>query len=296
MDSRQQTPESQPTEAQQTGESQKGFQSWSESMILPRASLFDRPPTPPPKDPPKDTQLRTPTVPVEGTKQTNESSGPGESKRILQGDKVQQQAVSKPVDVDLRQSTAIWGKNKIATTGSTLGGKEKGGKQIPTFRIHPLAMSPPSPAPSAVTKMPRRPARPASLRLSSFSSRIGLTMDNIVRVDTSRPGTSRSQVSKLHTGVTNTTRGTRIKHGHGKYATTELVPQPSDDPEDPLVRESLSISHRYRCSRVSRKDHVRTDFSHLELANMEERTELLLHTHDCCHGKRDEDHLDQREC
>lgn len=214
--------------------------SLAESLVIPRESFFDRPPTPPPKDPPKAAQ---PTSLSKGPSETpgppDNRSRPGTSKTIPQKGPAPSPAVTKPVDVDLRQSMANFGEIKIAATASILNGQGKGPIQSTMFTIHPLAMSPPSPVPSAIPKMPRRPARPASLRLSSFSSRTGLTTDKIVRVDSSRPGTSYSQSSQPHTGITNTTMGLRTKYGRGKYATTELVPQPSDDGEDPLVSETF---------------------------------------------------------
>lgn len=204
--------------------------SLAESLVLPRESIFDRPPTPPPKDPPKSIQ-NTPNI-----------SRPGTSQTVSQNAKPQEPVASKPVDVDLRQSTATSGEIKIAATVSILSAHGKGPRQNPMLTMHPLAMSPPSPVPLAVPKMPRRPARPASLRLSSsISSHTGLTSDKIVRVDSSRPGTSQSQSSQPHTGLTDTTRGLRTKYGRGKYATTELVPQPSDDGEDPLVSSPLAV-------------------------------------------------------
>ncbi|KAI3397396.1 hypothetical protein diail_10847 [Diaporthe ilicicola] len=61
----------------------------------------------------------------------------------------------------------------------------------------------------------------------------------VVIVDSSRPSTARSNRSQLKTAYTTyssstTGKGNRIKYGGGKYATTELIPQPSDDPDDPL--------------------------------------------------------------
>lgn len=205
-------------------------ESLAESLVLPRESLYDRPPTPPPKDPPKRIQA-TPNVSRPGTSQT----APTQQEKPYQW---QQPVASEPANVDRRHSTATSGEIKISVTASMLSGQlaGKGPKPNPMFAMHPLAMSPPSPIPSAIPKMPRRPARPASLRLSSsISNHTGLTSDKIVRVDSSRPGTSQSQSSQPHTGLTDTTRGFRTKYGRGKYATTELVPQPSDDGDDPLV-------------------------------------------------------------
>lgn len=69
----------------------------------------------------------------------------------------------------------------------------------------------------------------------------------------------------------------RIKYGQGKFGNVELVPQPSDDPDDPLVRyispEYLLVAHLIQLTSA-------------ELANVEERAQLLLADAFCCHDWR----------
>lgn len=104
--------------------------------------------------------------------------------------------------------------------------------------LNPLQMSPPSHI-VPVTKTPRRPSRTASLRLSSLTRKEALTSDKVVVLDPSRPSYSHS--IRSHTRDSITSQGNRIKYGRGKYATTELVPRPSDNAEDPLVCEKNSV-------------------------------------------------------
>lgn len=39
-----------------------------------------------------------------------------------------------------------------------------------------------------------------------------------------------------------TTHQKSVKYGKGKYCDVELIPQPSDDSDDPLVRLTLIVS------------------------------------------------------
>lgn len=55
---------------------------------------------------------------------------------------------------------------------------------------------------------------------------------SISETDSQRPMTSSSK--RLSWSSISTSKRRPIKYGSGKYAMTELVPQPSDDPEDPL--------------------------------------------------------------
>ena len=56
---------------------------------------------------------------------------------------------------------------------------------------------------------------------------------SISETDSQRPMTSSSK--RLSWSSISTSKRRPIKYGSGKHAMTELVPQPSDDPEDPLV-------------------------------------------------------------
>lgn len=135
--------------------------------------------------------------------------------------------------------------------------------------LHPLSMSPPSPGPTpmaaaaattaARSETPTRPIRPVSLRLSSSVAQDTI-LNKVFVVERpftadSRPYTADSRLTQAQTVYTSTTMktsGSRIKYGKGRNATTELVPQPSDDPNDPLVSKrcyssslrAADISHR----------------------------------------------------
>lgn len=73
-------------------------------------------------------------------------------------------------------------------------------------------------------------------------------------------------------------------YGQGKHMNTELVPQPTDDPSDPLVHNiSVSSWSRPNTDRV------------IELAEVEEGTQLLCVADHGGPGRRHEDRVRQRE-
>lgn len=51
---------------------------------------------------------------------------------------------------------------------------------------------------------------------------------------------------KRNSVTTWTTHQKSVKYGKGKYFDVELIPQPSDDSDDPLVRLTPIISHTIR--------------------------------------------------
>lgn len=129
----------------------------------------------------------------------------------------------------------------------------------------------PSPAPVLqIPSAPQRPARPYSLRLSSIPEKSGLTTSRVIVIDSDKQYTSNSYMTQPHTGyITAAPLGSRIKYGRGKYATTELVPQPSDDAQDPLVsrvpffmcpERPLTLQH-HRTGRPGEKSSTFTHFS-----------------------------------
>src|SRR3569833_254366 len=97
----------------------------------------------------------------------------------------------------------------------------------------PPAMPTPVMTTTATTTLPpppRPPQRPMLPTLKPFPSR-----PNPLRInplDERRPMTSSSRRLSF-SSMSSTKRP--IKYGKGKYARVELVPQPSDDDEDPLV-------------------------------------------------------------
>lgn len=201
----------------------------AESLVIPRESLFGPPPPVPAKDTRPNTQIYSADEPCE-------LEAEPVLRRFDGSDEYHEEQASQRQrgSVLARQSSATSGEIKIALTTSTLKQKTM---QNTLFTLHPLAMSPPSPEllSQQLLRIPNRPARPPSLRLSTFPRRGGLTTSKVVVVDPDRPVTSDSYSTQPHTGYTSATKGNRIKYGRGRYATTELVPQPSDDPQDPLV-------------------------------------------------------------
>lgn len=224
-------------------------ESFAESAVLPRESAYGPPPPVPAKD---SIYVKRK---VDNTEAESGSHGASQGKLDVKTED------DSHGSIDLaRWTSATSAAIPIGITASTLNifpatkPKEtmippKGTMSTP----HPLGMSPPefpTPIPEQVSiPAPTRPARPSSLRLSSLTRDGPLTTDRVVIVDSSRPSTSRSYRSQLKTSYTTrsastTGKGGRIKYGRGKFATTELIPQPSDDPEDPLVRRS---SHLKKC-------------------------------------------------
>lgn len=132
---------------------------------------------------------------------------------------------------------------KVALRVSTLDQERKKGLQPTMFTMHPLQLAPVSQTAPILQmpRMPKRPARPLSLRLSAAPRRGGLTTSRVLVVDPDRQKTSDSYSTQPHTGyITAAPKGAPIKYGRGKYAACELIPQPSDDPQDPLVSALLS--------------------------------------------------------
>lgn len=210
--------------------------SFAESAVLPRESAYGPPPPVPAKD----------SIYVK--RKTEDSEERGRKLDTKKDDDEQQQESGDSGDLT-RWTSATSAAITIGITASTLNifpAKSKDTMPTP----HPLGMSPPEVirpvSPQVSIPAPTRPARPSSLRLSSLTRDGPLTTDRVVIIDSSRPSTARSQRSQLKTAFTTyststTGKGNRIKYGQGKYATTELIPQPSDDPDDPLV-SPLAVS------------------------------------------------------
>lgn len=127
---------------------------------------------------------------------------------------------------------------RIGLTTSTIEGLQL---TIPS----PTAQLPERQAPEQPER-PERPQRPSSLRLSSLTRQGTLTSNKVITVGRtlSRPGTAGTQRStatrtnslkRYSWQTTSEGKSKSIKYGQGKHGTIELVPQPSDAPEDPLV-------------------------------------------------------------
>lgn len=75
-----------------------------------------------------------------------------------------------------------------------------------------------------------------------------------------------------------------LKYGEGKYSHIELVPQPSDDPDDPLVSDHLFQNAACKPNRPS------------ELGTLEEGAQLLVASVDGSDDWCDQDHFGDGEC
>lgn len=221
-------------------------ESFAESAVLPRESAYGPPPPVPAKD---SIYIKRK---VEDAEDQAGRAGASQGKPDGKTDDDSQQESLDSNDL-ARWTSATSAAIPIGITASTLNifpttrPKETKTKETPPKGTmstpHPLGMSPPDQVTIPAPTKPARPSRPSSLRLSSLTRDGPLTTDRVVIVDSSRPSTSRSNRSQLKTSYTTyststTGKGSRIKYGRGKYATTELIPQPSDDPEDPLVRSN----------------------------------------------------------
>lgn len=211
-------------------------ESFAESAVLPRESAYGPPPPVPAKD---SIYIKRK---VDNAEEQAGSAGPsqGGSDVKTEDDSMDlarwTSATSAAIPIGITASTLnLFPTTKPKETRPKETMPPKGTMSMP----HPLAMSPPDQVSIPAPTKPARPSRPSSLRLSSLTRDGPLTTDRVVIVDSSRPSTSRSNRSQLKTSYTTyststTGKGSRIKYGRGKYATTELIPQPSDDPEDPL--------------------------------------------------------------
>lgn len=130
-----------------------------------------------------------------------------------------------------KQRTRVSREKEVAYTYSVPTTKETTMQQT----IHPLAPNTPI---IRLPRKPKRPIRPTSLRLSGITRRGGLTTSRILVVDPVRQrGPDSGYWTQPHTGYIAAQKheDAPVKYGRGKHAMIELVPQPSDDPRDPLV-------------------------------------------------------------
>jgi hypothetical protein len=153
-----------------------------------------------------------------------------------------------------RPDSSVW-EEQIQTANTTALGKSlevpptppaKDMTLPPPTRPAPLHLNTDSSPASSTSDTPSRPAprvpalRPLPLRVAPLAMN-----------PPTRPGTADTETSRVHFGEaahariigsnkrlswssTATTKRT-IKYGKGKFSRVELNPQPSDDPDDPLV-------------------------------------------------------------
>lgn len=205
--------------------------STAESSVGPRESL----PGPPPPVPAKDTQ---PISRIHGEENLDRGKGNLPPSRFSEwDDKHHEQDADEQGKLGSTQdkrTTATSGDIPIALTPELPAVRTMTNT---LFTLHPLAKAPVSAAAPIhqLPRMPQRPPRSKSLRLSAPSRKDGLTTTRVVVVDPDGPFTAGSYSTQPHTGLASLSNDGRTKYGRGRYATTELVPQPSDDPQDPLV-------------------------------------------------------------
>lgn len=165
---------------------------------------------------------------------------------------------------------------------------------LPPQARKPIPSSPPPPNNlSAVpaSKSPVPPSRPPRTRPPVLRPQAPLAMN-----PPTRPGTGASQTP----GTTGTVRlpgSTKrlswtsiasrrpIKYAQGRYGRVELVPQPSDDPDDPLVRLIRVLGGVPKLTTRSP-----------ELAEMAKRTQLLVPPDDGRHDRCSENNIHDCEC
>lgn len=216
-------------------------ESLAESAILPRESIFDPPPPVPPKDTRPNTQIyELSAEPLEASIEVVLDIP------ATKTDEEPQRPQNARLSALARQNSSKSGEIQIRLPLPTSPSQHKSKKSAIKSNLHPLMISPPSPVPAQVLQMlnvPQRPARSPSTRLSSTLTRKkDLTTSKILVLDFDRPETADSYQTNPHTRYNS---ASRIKYGRGKHAATELVPQPSDDPRDPLV--SGNFTHAQNC-------------------------------------------------
>lgn len=246
-----------------------------ESATIPRESMFGTPPPVPRKDTTSDTQFHELPSQQPGNLKQSRSEERGDKDR-----KEFQKMHSTLGSMLGRQNSTASGEIRIHFTPSTQTPRSTEKTLTNTmFTLHPLAMSPPSPMVS-LPKLPQRPARPSSLRLSSFARKRDLTTSRIVVLNTEKPETAASYQTQPHTGYNSSSR---TKYGRGKHAATELIPQPSDDPQDPLVGGGEDSPNAF----------ITIADRRVELASLEERVASVRPAHDGCVMQRHEDGVGQ---
>lgn len=238
---------------EQEGEQQDGFarDSVAESVIIPRESMFGPPPPVPPKDTPRNSmayEIRT-SLPFELP--TAPSSNPCLFETLGEKEDCQQQEMQRKDSSWLvRQSSSTSSEIDMHLPMSPLEALDMTTASTLAPNLNTLMASPPSPSSAGFPQMPKmshRPGRPSSLPLAATLTvyrKERLRASVVVVLNPQRPcshrtGTANSYTTQPHTGYT---ASSRTKYGHGMNATTELIPQPSDDSRDPLV------SLRFDCS------------------------------------------------
>lgn len=162
-----------------------------------RVVSLDIPPPVPPKDPPRPA--------------TSSTTRSGPAKRPVANATTK----LKGATMSSRPTTSSTRPGTTSTLAGTMSSIQGAGSKIKAG-LRPLKLA-------ALTSHPTRPmptiSRPQTASNTTVASPV-------------RPTTSSTRRFSRSTTMT----GRTIKYGSGRYATTELSPQPSDDEDDPLVR------------------------------------------------------------
>jgi hypothetical protein len=149
----------------------------------------------------------------------------------------------KELDSELAGQDGSDGRKRSSSSGQTMTRSPDLPAQEPPRRPLPPRPTSRIEHPSPTARRPEALNRPPPIRPPRFRPQAPLAMN-----PPTRPGTAGTQTS----GTTGTirfpgstkrlswtsiasSRARPIKYGQGKYSRVELVPQPSDDPDDPLV-------------------------------------------------------------
>lgn len=200
---------------------------------FPKAVIFPRESTsgPPPPVPRKDTRPNT-TIYELPAEQVGGDWVQNRSEQLDKKELEESKKLRLILENMMKSQKSTSGEIKIHYTPSPVASKSADKTLSDTMTTaHPLAMSP---VPPSVTlpQVPKRPARPSTLRLSSFARKKDLTTSRVVVLDPTKPESAGSFQTQPHTAYNSSSR---TKYGRGRHAATELIPQPSDDPQDPLV-------------------------------------------------------------
>lgn len=128
------------------------------------------------------------------------------------------------------------------------------------------------------------PTRPPPLKSQASLYTISPTRPETASSLGKKAGHSRLHTQSSWTSLASTTR--TIKYGRGKHSGVELVPQPSDDPEDPLVSSYAFLPLTMQVHKLT--------FS--ELAPLAEGVQLLCSAADGSFNWSYEDSLHQCKC
>lgn len=175
----------------------------------------------------------------------------------------------KPVLVSGPDRTSQSPESASSRAWSALSDSDSITAPAPSFGNPIRAVRPPRP----ISKDYPRPTTASTTRPTTASTTRPMTASTIRPMTASTKRMSMSSIASKKT----------IKYGTGKHARVELVPQPSDDPEDPLVSAQAKRQVLVQLTR------------HPELAHVEKESQLLLAPLHDGHHRGHENHVGDRE-